>query len=428
VKRPAATPNPFFHLFDRLVNGYRNWGIARFVLLTSFGLITILMLALGLEYQALSKLSVGVQENLPFLRVIPSPVLSVFLTFFTWKTLRLYLIIPLCIFLSHYLGAKYLQDIYNLPSAKLPYQYLFTTMFGFRYPTHHIGQITLTEKKPKANYIPELGGPGNLDIQAGYIVLVSQPRAPSNIFTEGKHFLTRSEKVEDTINLNDQQDTIETLSAYTHDGIAILVSDIHFGYRLRAKQSQSPRGSESQPYAFSLEAMRNLSQSRVVTESGLTEWRTMVKGLIRSAIADFIYNHTATELLKPSEAHNPYTELKQTLRKRGFRERLRKMGTELLWINVGLFDFENPQFKQAVLQIHGAEWDDQADLERAEGEAQLVYYRELGRAEAQAELLQSILESIQSAPNHLDSAELIRSIIIARAAQVFDSFGKTNTA
>lgn len=425
MKKSPSLRLSFGATLNKVINGYHGWGLIRTLIILLMVFVGGVIFALILEYPSLSSLAARYQEQSPLLKVIPIPLFAIFLSFFTWKTIRLYLLAFLPIIFSLFIGGKYLQDIYNLTSIKSPLSYLFSTLTGLHYPTLKIGQVDPHEKKRKPNYLSEIGGPGKLMIQAGYVVLISHLRALSNIYTEGKHFLSRNEKVEDTLNLNDQQDTIEKLEAYTKDGIAIKVSDIHFGYRLRTAHPTvtETNGFSAQPYSISLEAVNNLTQSRVVTESGLTDWRTMVKGIVRSAIADFIYNHTATELLKPAPTKNPYTELKNSLNKRGFRERLRKMGTELLWINLGFFDFGDERLKQEILNLLGEEWSDQIDLELAEGDAQLIYYQELGRAEAQAEILQGIIEALNSAPTDLDSLELIRSIILSRASQVFESFG-----
>jgi len=282
------------------------------------------------------------------------------LTPFHWASLRFYLLPIFTFILAWLLCARYLQDIYNLPSLKACLRNLFACLFGMGYPTLTIAAAEENEKPVDSSYLPDIGGPGYLEIRSGYAVAVSSPQATSNIYGEGLHFLQRGEKVEEIADLNDQTDRIEAVSAFTHEGVAIRLSDIHFGYRLKTTPAIDAKSREkaTKPYLFSTHALRYLLQSRVVTEQGLTDWRMMVKGMIRSTISDFIYQHTVRELLKPPADYNPYADLKKLFQSRAFRERLRKMGTELLWINLGLFDLEKEAYKQALLET----WQPQTAL------------------------------------------------------------------
>lgn len=336
-----------------LFGGYHGWGLIRLGVIMTIGFGLSMFWGAVLEKEALSVIADRFKSTLPLMRYLPNPLLLLLLTPFHWGSLRLFLIPIFTLIFALLLGARYLQDIYNLSSLKPCLRYLIACLFGFPYPTLKIGTFEEGEKIPDASYLSEIGGPGYLDIPSGYAVAVSRPKATSNIFGEGRHFLERGEKVEEFADLNDQTDRIEALSAFSYEGVAIQISDIHYGYRL--KQSPPLEASRvyqeaQKPSFFSTQALRNLMQSRVVTEQGLMDWRTMVKGLICSTISDFIYQHTVTDVLKPSTDYNPYADLKRTLQSRPFRERLRQMGTELLWINLGLFDLEKPAFKQELLK------------------------------------------------------------------------------
>jgi len=341
------------YFLHNLFDGYHGWGLIRFVFILVFGCSLSMIWGAVLEREALWTMVERFQSVLPVLQLIPKPLVLLLLTPFHWASLRLYLIPIFTFIFAILLSARYLQDIYNLSSLKPCLRYLIACLFGFAYPTLNIGASGEGEKSPDASYLPELGGPGYLDIPSGYAVAVSRPKATSNIYGEGMHFLQRGEKVEEIADLNDQTDQIEAISAFCHEGVAIQISDIHYGFRLK----QSPPLEVSRFYReaqkppnFSIQALRNLMQSRVVSEQGLTDWRTMVKGMIRSTISDFIYRHTVRDLLKPPSDYNPYSDLKRTFQSRPFRERLRQMGTELLWLNLGLFDLEKPAFKQELLK------------------------------------------------------------------------------
>lgn len=349
-KRAILSTRLFFH---NLFGGYHGWGLIRLGLIMSIGFGLSMFWGAVLEREALSVIADRFKSTLPLLRYLPNPLLLLLLTPLHWGSLRLFLIPIFTLIFALLLGSRYLQDIYNLSGLKPCLRYLIACLFGFAYPTLKIGTFEEGEKIPDASYLSEIGGPGYLDIPSGYAVAVSRPKATSNIFGEGMHFLERGEKVEEYADLNDQTDRIEAMSAFSCEGVAIQISDIQYGFRLKQSPPlEAPRVYREiqKPAYFSTQALRNLMQSRVVSEQGVTDWRSMVQGVIRSTISDFIYQHTVTDLLKPPANYNPYADLKRTLQSRLFRERLRQMGTELLWINLGLFDLEKPEFKQELLK------------------------------------------------------------------------------
>jgi hypothetical protein len=74
------------------------------------------------------------------------------------------------------------------------------------------------------------------------------------------------------------------------------------------------------------------------------------------------------------------------------------------------------------LKAWQAFWDKESTLLRTEGEARRSAYQELGRVEAQSDLLKSILNSFRSVEVSGDNhKENIRRIVMARTAQLLDS-------
>lgn len=403
----------FFH---NLFGGYHGWGLIRLGLIMTIGFGLSMFWGAVLEREALSVMAERFKSALPVLDLLPTPLFLLLLTPFHWGSLRLFLIPIFTFIFALLLGARYLQDIYNLSSLKPSLRYLIACLFGFPYPTLKIGVSEEGEKILDASYLPEIGGPGYLDIPSGYAVAVSRPKATSNIFGEGMHFLERGEKVEEFADLNDQTDRIEAMSAFSYEGVAIQISEIHYGYRL--KQSPPLEASRvyreaQKPAYLSTQALRNLMQSRVVTEQGLTDWRTMVKGMIRSTISDFIYRHTVTELLKPPTDYNPYADLKRTFQSRPIRERLRQMGTELLWINLGLFDLEKPAFKQELLKNWYPLESTRATSISAQPDPILPQSAQANSA--QAALIADLLTAIAKSPSE-NLLENLRAILSAHAS------------
>jgi len=72
--------------------------------------------------------------------------------------------------------------------------------------------------------------------------------------------------------------------------------------------------------------------------------------------------------------------------------------------------------------LWAADWLGDARVTRELGLAKRQTYHELGRAEAQAELIVAIAESLRLATNSLDPAENMRKILLVRTAQLLDTY------
>ena len=69
----------------------------------------------------------------------------------------------------------------------------------------------------------------------------------------------------------------------------------------------------------------------------------------------------------------------------------------------------------------GKKWEGVSRTERALGEGEKLYYQEIGRAEAQSEILRSILNSLKQASIAKNPRRNLQKIILLRTAQVLDA-------
>jgi hypothetical protein len=71
--------------------------------------------------------------------------------------------------------------------------------------------------------------------------------------------------------------------------------------------------------------------------------------------------------------------------------------------------------------LWAAEWIDDANAIRAFGDARRAAYQELGRAEAQAEMIMSITDVVARAAQDAGNPIDIRKVLLMRTAQVLDA-------
>jgi hypothetical protein len=121
---------------------------------------------------------------------------------------------------------------------------------------------------------------------------------------------------------------------------------------------------------------------------------------------------------------DPRKKIRQRLLSPDTRARLKDIGAELIWFDTGHFSLEKPVDDQRI-ETWGAEWVGDAKVIQAYGSSQRQVFQELGRAEAQAELLMSIIHSLDNLDILEDQKnQAVANMFLIRTAQVLESMSK----
>jgi hypothetical protein len=95
-------------------------------------------------------------------------------------------------------------------------------------------------------------------------------------------------------------------------------------------------------------------------------------------------------------------------------------------VDVGHIAIDEEAVDEQRTDAWGAEWSGKASIQRAYGEAKRQAYQEMGRAEAQAELIMGISEMIREANIENKGPEVIRQLFLTRVAQLLDAMADTS--
>ena len=357
-----------------------------------------------------------------------------------------FFIIPVGIFIGVYLAsAYYVQDIYELPKYSSALRYVFSSFTSWLLPYLVIENGKKQIARGETNLIDIIGGPGNVLIRPGNVVLFESLRFPSSVRSNPFNRISRFETIREIVSLDDYHGFIESLMrTKTKDGIELTVRDVHFRYRLRTgkRYGDYEKRNAQEPYPYSVNAVKNMAYNRSVGMRGLTSWHDMITLRIDGGITDYIKEHTFDHLTAPTyEDQDPRKIISNKIMKGNLRKVLRNHGAELLWLDIGHFevsdkmiqtltDQEVPQSDMVADQrvdTWGARLDGAAMVVRAHGEARRMAYQEMGRAEGQADLLLSILQGLDEAGfeagrgSEEERRESLRRIVWARIAQIFDA-------
>lgn len=353
------------------------------------------------------------------------------IVFLTGPVVTRYLILPLASVVgAFWAGTYYIQDIYNIENFGVAALYLIASFGGVGYPRLKISE---GEKKigiGKINRLELIGGPGFITIRPGNVVLTERLHSPAGVYSAGTFFASRFESIVTTLNLDDQHGLVPAVSAVTKDGITVTVRDVQFRYRVWSGQritTTTAGRSSVNPYPYTVQAVKNMAYNRNVTDTGLVPWHDAVKGVIVGSITEYITKHQLDQITAPRYVEgDPRKEISVQLKTMGVRDRLKDVGAQLLWCDIGHFEVENKAVLDQRIETWKAGWVGNANVTRAYGDAQRIAYQEIGHAEAQAEILMSIIHAFDDIDLTKEEKDRnIRNIILMRTAQVLESLAST---
>lgn len=404
--------------------GDRGWGFARLVTVLILCLAFMLFSSIIWE-QAMLNPVVDQLQNLPVIGLIPRLLLMVVVALFKLSSLR-YLIIPFSALIGAVLvGARYVQDIYELKSYRAAISYLIASMFGIAYPDLVIEDGKKQIRPDEENLLDKIGGPGYVIIRPGSVVLFEQLHNPSAVRSAGEHFVSRFETIKEIIPLQDQHAYIEKLMAVTKDGVIVTAKDIHYRYRLYAhrRKGQERNRSTKVPYPYSEQAVRNMAYNRAVRQDGYTSWTDTVRILFEGEIQSFIRQNQIDQVTAPRQENvDPRQDIHRLYDSPNFRERFRNIGAQLLWYGIGHFEVSNERITNQRIRTWQAGWRGDADVLRAYSEGIEGAYRELGKAQAKAKILNSFYYELDRLLKDPENRETnVRDLFIERIADLLEA-------
>lgn len=333
-----------------------------------------------------------------------------------------YLIVPLFAIVSVFmLGARFVQDIYNLKNYHAAFRYMFSSFMGLGYSTYKIEHGKKELDSDKLGIIEDIGGPGYLYINPGNVVLTEKLQTPFAVCGNGWYFLSRFERIGTIVDLEEQQFDSKVVEAVSKDGIKVVVRNVYYHYRLLPGKNRDRNISD--PYPYSIQAVRDYAYGRSVLPGGLSHWENSVRLAVEGAITDYINKHRVDQITAPAHTEkDPRDEIGERIRSTETRNKLRFVGTDLIWFDIGSINAGDEQIDSQRLKAWQASWDKESTILRTEGEAHRIAFQELGRVEAQSDLLKSILSSFHDVEVSDDKhKENIRRIVMARTAQLLES-------
>jgi hypothetical protein len=343
-----------------------------------------------------------------------------------------YWIMPLAAMLAAFLlASNYLSMLYRLPRSRLGLRRLVSILFALRLPYLRVENGQRDLQPDEINLLDYAGGPGMLHILPGSAALVEDQSGPSSVYGSGYYFISRRETLKNTASLEDQHGLISTTKATTRDGIEVVIRDISYRYRLLPGRRSGEPGERTpqNPFPFSVRSVNSLTYNRTAFADGsLTPIATAINITISGVVVRYINRCQFDQLTSPAQqAEDPRTAIKNRLFAEANRDALRRLGVELLWVDIGHFDVANPRIWEERIGAWQAKWIGDARVRAAHSEARRLMYQELGRAEGQAAMLVSLIAALEDARLSGDQQENVRKLMLFRTAQLLDAMRESSS-
>ncbi len=371
------------------------------------------------------------QENMPMFQAFPFNITAWFFAMLLNPLVIRYMLPPILAFLLVlYAGAFYVMDIYDLKTYNGSMNYILASMFTMSYPV-----LTIDNAKGKKtgdgaplkredNLIEKIGGPGAVLVEPGSGAIFRHLRGRSVWRVAATHYLAPFETIAQTVDLNDQQCDKDGIACVTRDGILVKLRDVHFRYRIRMRQENGVPAVRTirTPYPFDNQSLTRLAFNLQVQDNEKEEtWSAAVERAVVGQITDFVAAHTIDYLTAPRTfAWNPREELCRFLFDTAQRP-LENLGAELIWADVGHMEIVDDRVDDQRTNLWAAPWMGDASATRAYGDAIRQSYQEMGRAEAQAEMIIGISNALSGLGPEAHSPESIRRLLLARTAQMLEA-------
>jgi hypothetical protein len=402
-----------------------------FALLILFGVLGGALFEPSVPDEVVQQVLTAIRTN-PFFRPVNPLILAVVTYLVHWRILRYY-IAPLAATVFIFVAAaRFVNDVYNLNRLPLAFRYVLASMFGLRYPRARIDDGRLDGNADDLTLLNTIGGPGYVLIYPDNAVMFRWLRRPSAArVTSRGYFMSPFETIGFIADLDDQHGERDEVTCTTLDGIRISVQDIHFRYRflLQDVRGRPLRRTLRNPYPFNEDALRSMIARIMVTQNGAETWRQAVERVLTGTITDYVNDHTIDELTAPRQDQlDPRARIQETLFSPATRAALRNWSAELLWANVGHFDILRPEVDEVRVDRWRARLARISLAERRRGTATRKAYQELGRAQLQANLIQSIARVLEKVNfRQPEGNTRLRSLFLMRVAQVLDAiYDQTN--
>jgi len=317
--------------------------------------------------------------------------------------------------------SRFLCELYKIKNRDDAFGFLSRLLFG----SCEFGPFLLIKEGKiavgKDSVLHKVGGPGALVIYNDSAVVTERCGRLHRVLGRGFPTLEPFEKVWEIVDLKPQRWVYE-VSAMTREGIPVVCeADISFKIDDRFTDEngrvQNKQPTDEEPYPYTAEAVLRAATSRWVRDPGWDKWPMdwagrVVIGFTEGTLRDILAEYMLDWLLAPArQGADPPREIIRRRLEEELRQKAERVGAKIISVDLGEIWVrrgekakepghagEDDRVPRQWIEAWQADWEAQALTTRLEGEAEIMRL-ETAQAQAQAEMLITLTEALQSVVN-----------------------------
>jgi regulator of protease activity HflC (stomatin/prohibitin superfamily) len=310
-----------------------------------------------------------------------------------------------------------LYDLHERQSARLFLGRLRSSQRAFGRAVSVKGKTLAAEREDSV--LLRVGGPGKVSIYDTEVAVTEMNGRFHRVLGPGRHGLGRFEFIYAVLDLRRQERAIRDVSLMTKDGIEIR-ANATVSYRI---DTGGEPATKARPYPYDEVAVRRAAYAESVLASGrLDSWEGFPVSVTNTNLAQIVAKYKLDQLLYPrGSAIDPHLTIKNEL-ERLVRVTLEEYGIELSGLHLGRLELPEEVVKQYI-EYWQADWERQAQLTEADGEAFTLEEVEVARAEAEITMIRAIIEGLQRARLE-GSVDTMREVVPLRLIEAMEKVAK----
>lgn len=323
---------------------------------------------------------------------ILSPFVAVVAEFLSPRVLRHF--IPLIVgwWFARTAIKRFLESFYDLPDGATAGA-LLGRLMSVGVPAlapDRLRRETFTQDRERDDLI-RVGGPGRIAVSIGDAVVTERNGRFERVLGPGLHNLGRFEYPYAVIDVRPQERETDSAALVTSDGIEVTIA-ISVTFQIDPGEEIPTK---NEPFPFDRDAVRRAAYAETnVGELEINTWESLPLIVAVDQLRDIVAEYRFDELIFSDQAGIHIHRMLRSEMERRLQAVLRNHGIVVRGTRLGTLR-PPEQVTQQHIDVWRAYWDNQQRLRQVEQTARAMERAEVIRAEAEATLIQAIVEGLQ---------------------------------
>ena len=289
---------------------------------------------------------------------------------------------------------RFLQSFYDLPDGSLTSAFLLRSVFG-RALFDKVAVVNREkfEEDRRKRPMLRIGGPGKIAVRGGDSVVTERNGRFLRVLGPGLHTLGRFEYPVAVVDVRPQERENDEVRLITGDGIE-LNTKVNVAFQIDPGDEAR---SKKQPFPFDKDAvyMAAYAQANAAADKVVT-WDMLPPIVTAGQLKAIVGEYKLDELVFPEQSDAPVHRRLKSEMKRRAAAIVPAFGVRINDAGLGRLQPPDSVTEQHV-GLWRAYWDKQRRVSVAQGEAEALERSQIARAQAEAIMLQAILEGVERA-------------------------------